>query len=169
MLRILAWKLLLSKNGVFNSILTTLGLSKINIINTPSAVVLGMVYDFLPFMLLPIYNSMTRIRKDWIEAAKDLGANNVTIFFKIILPLTVSGIISGIVMVFVPSLTSFAISQVLGGGHVLLIGNVIEQDFMQGMQWNAGSGLSFVLMIFVIASMALVNMFDKEGEGTAIW
>ena len=169
MLRILAWKLLLSKNGVFNSILTTLGLSKINIINTPSAVVLGMVYDFLPFMLLPIYNSMTRIRKDWIEAAKDLGANNVTIFFKIILPLTVSGIISGIVMVFVPSLTSFAISQVLGGGHVLLIGNVIEQDFMQGMQWNSGSGLSFVLMIFVIASMALVNMFDKEGEGTAIW
>ena len=124
---------------------------------------------FLPFMLLPIYNSMTRIRKDWIEAAKDLGANNVTIFFKIILPLTVSGIISGIVMVFVPSLTSFAISQVLGGGHVLLIGNVIEQDFMQGMQWNSGSGLSFVLMIFVIASMALVNMFDKEGEGTAIW
>ena len=178
MLRILAWRLLLSNNGIvnaifqffgFNSILTTLGLSKINIINTPSAVVLGMVYDFLPFMLLPIYNSMTRIRKDWIEAAKDLGANNVTIFFKIILPLTVSGIISGIVMVFVPSLTSFAISQVLGGGHVLLIGNVIEQDFMQGMQWNSGSGLSFVLMIFVIASMALVNMFDKEGEGTAIW
>ncbi len=169
MLRILAWKLLLSKNGVFNSILTSLGLSRISIINTPTAVILGMVYDFLPFMLLPIYNALTRIRKDWIEAAHDLGANNITIFFKIILPLSVSGIISGIVMVFVPSLTSFAISQVLGGGHVLLIGNVIEQDFMQGMQWNAGSGLSFVLMIFVIASMALVNQFDKEGEGTAIW
>lgn len=169
MLRILAWKLLLSKNGVINTILTGLGLSKINIINTPVAVVLGMVYDFLPFMLMPIYNSMTRIRKDWIEAARDLGAGSITIFFKIILPLTVSGIISGIVMVFVPSLTSFAISQVLGGGHVLLIGNVIEQDFMQGMQWNAGSGLSFVLIIFVIASMALVNSFDKEGEGTAIW
>ena len=169
MLRILAWKLLLSKNGVINSLLTSIGLSRINIINTPTAVILGMVYDFVPFMLLPIYNSLTRIRKDWIEAARDLGANNVTIFFKIILPLSVSGIISGIVMVFVPSLTSFAISQVLGGGHVLLIGNVIEQDFMQGMQWNAGSGLSFVLMIFVIASMALVNQFDKEGEGTAIW
>lgn len=169
MLRILAWKLLLSKNGVINSVLTSLGLSRINIINTSGAVILGMVYDFLPFMLLPIYNSLTRIRKDWIEAARDLGANNVTIFFKIILPLSVSGIISGIVMVFVPSLTSFAISQVLGGGHVLLIGNVIEQDFMQGMQWNAGSGLSFVLMIFVIVSMALVNQFDKEGEGTAIW
>lgn len=156
------------QNGVINSILTGFGLSRINIINTPTAVVLGMVYDFLPFMLLPIYNSMTRIRKDWIEAARDLGAGNVTIFLKIILPLTVSGIISGIVMVFVPSLTSFAISQVLGGGHVLLIGNVIEQDFMQGMQWNAGSGLSFVLMIFVIASMTIVNIFDKEGEGTSI-
>ena len=162
MLRILAWKLLLSKNGVINTLLEGIGMPEISIINTPVAVVLGMVYDFLPFMLLPIYNSMTRIRKDWIEAAQDLGANNVTIFFKIILPLTVSGIISGIVMVFVPSLTSFAISQVLGGGQVLLIGNVIEQDFMQGMQWNAGSGLSFVLMIFVIASMALVNLFDKE-------
>lgn len=162
MLRILAWKLLLSKNGVINTLLEGIGMPEISIINTPVAVVLGMVYDFLPFMLLPIYNSMTRIRKDWIEAAQDLGAHNVTIFFKIILPLTVSGIISGIVMVFVPSLTSFAISQVLGGGQVLLIGNVIEQDFMQGMQWNAGSGLSFVLMIFVIASMALVNLFDKE-------
>lgn len=169
MLRILAWKQLLSKNGVINSILTSIGLGRINIMNTPTAVVLGMVYDFLPFMLLPIYNSMTRIKHDWIEAAKDLGANNFTIFFKIIVPLTMSGIISGIVMVFVPSLTSFAISQILGGGKVLLIGNIIEQDFIHGSQWNAGSGLSFVLMIFVLISMALVNLFDKDGEGTAIW
>jgi spermidine/putrescine transport system permease protein len=170
MLRILAWKQLLAKNGVFNSILSAIGLPKIAIINTPTAVVLGMVYDFLPFMLLPIYNSMSRIRKDYIEAARDLGAGNVTIFFKIILPLTVSGIIIGIVMVFVPSLTSFAISQVLGGGKVLLIGNVIEQDFVHGSQWNAGSGLSLVLMVFVLISMALVNLFDKDEEGgTAIW
>lgn len=170
MLRILAWKLLLSKNGVINSILASLGLGRVNIINTPAAVVLGMVYDFLPFMLLPIYNSMTRIRTDWIEAARDLGAGSVAIFFRIILPLTAGGIISGIVMVFVPSLTSFAISQVLGGGHVLLIGNVIEQNFMQGAQWNAGSGLSFVLMIFVIASMAVFGKIDRDGEeGTAIW
>lgn len=100
MLRILAWKQLLSKNGVINSILTTLGLPGFNIMNTSGAVVLGMVYDFLPFMLLPIYNSMTRIKNDWIEASLDLGANKVTILFKIILPLTVSGVISGIVMVF---------------------------------------------------------------------
>lgn len=169
MLRILAWKLLLSKNGVINSFLEILGFSGIDILNTPTAVVFGMVYDFLPFMLLPIYNSMTRIRKDWIEAAKDLGANNITIFFKIIVPLTLSGVISGVVMVFVPSLTSFAISQILGGGKVLLIGNVIEQNFMQGMQWNSGSALSLVLMIFVLISMALMNLFDKDGEGTAIW
>lgn len=169
MLRILAWKQLLSKNGVINSILSTLGLPGFNIMNTTSAVVLGMVYDFLPFMLLPIYNSMTRIKDDWIEAALDLGAGKVTIFFKIILPLTVSGVISGIVMVFVPSLTSFAISQILGGGKVLLIGNIIEQDFVHGSQWNAGSGLSLVLMVFVLISMALVNLFDKEGDQTALW
>ncbi|MGN0484508.1 MAG: ABC transporter permease [Lachnospiraceae bacterium] len=168
LLRIMAWKLLLSKNGVFNSVLHTLGLGSIEILYSPTAVVLGMIYDYLPFMLLPIYNSMMRIRKDIIEAAKDLGAGNLTIFFKIILPLTVSGVISGIVMVFVPALTSFAISDILGGGKVLLVGNVIEQDFMQGMQWNAGSALSFVLMIFVLISMTFVNHFDKEG-GTVTW
>ncbi len=168
MLRILAWKQLLSKNGVINSFLHAIGLSGINIVNTPTAVVLGMVYDFLPFMILPIYNSMARIKHDWIEAARDLGAGNALILFKIIIPLTVSGIISGIVMVFVPSLTSFAVSQVLGGGKVLLIGNVIEQDFIHGSQWNAGSGLSLILMIFVLISMALVNLADKNGEGTSL-
>ena len=169
MLRILSWKLMLSKNGVLNVILHAVGLPGVYILNTPAAVLFGMVYDFLPFMLLPIYNSMQRIRRDWIEAAQDLGAGSVTIFFKIIVPLTLSGVISGIVMVFVPSLTSFAISRILGGGKVLLIGNVIEQDFMQGMQWNAGSALSLVLMVFVLLSMALMNLFDKEGEGAALW
>lgn len=169
LLRIMAWKLLLSKNGVINTILDTFGAGPISILNTPAAVILGMVYDYLPFMLLPIYNSMVRIRKDIIEAAQDLGANNITIFFKIIVPLTMSGVVSGIVMVFVPALTSFAISDILGGGKVLLIGNVIEQDFMQAMQWNAGSALSFVLMIFVFISMALTNLFDKDEEGTRIW
>ncbi len=170
LLRLLAWKLLLNKNGVLNTILLSMGLEPIMILNTPMAVVFGMVYDYLPFMILPIYNSMARIKKDYIEAAHDLGANSVTTFFKVIVPLTVSGIISGIVMVFVPALTSFAVSELLGGGKVLLIGNVIEESFMQGMQWNAGSGLSFVLMIFVMVSMAITNMFDKDGEGgTAVW
>lgn len=169
LLRILAWKLLLNKNGVLNTILLSLGLEPVMILNTPAAVVFGMVYEYLPFMILPIYNSMARIKKDYIEAAHDLGANDITIFFKIIIPLTLSGIISGIVMVFVPALTSFAVSELLGGGKVLLIGNVIEESFMQGMQWNSGSSLSLVLMIFVMVSMTIMNIFDKDGEGTAVW
>ena len=135
--------------------------------NTPTAVVFGMVYDYLPFMILPIYNALVRIRK---EAARDLGAGNLLVFFKIILPLSLSGVFSGIIMVFVPALTSFVISDLLGGGKVLLIGNVIEQSFMQGMDWHLGSGLSIVLMIFVIASMAFMNRQDKENEGgNAVW
>lgn len=166
MLRILAWRLLLSNNGVINSLLGALNLPGFDILNTPKAVVFCMVYDFLPFMVLPIYNAMARIQPDIIEAAKDLGAGSVTIFFKIILPLTMSGVISGIIMVFVPALTSFAISDLLGGGKVLLIGNVIEQAFMQEYNWNLGSGLSVVLMVFVIASMALMNSHGDEGGGT---
>lgn len=169
MLRILAWRLLLSNNGIVNGILNVLGIGSVKMLNTPAAVVFGMVYDFLPFMILPIYNSMERIKPDVIEAARDLGAGDATVLFKIIFPLTLSGIISGVVMVFVPALTSFVISDLLGGGKVLLIGNVIEQEFMQGTNWNLGSGLSFVLMIFVIASMALMNIFDKDGGGTAVW
>ncbi len=169
MLRILAWQLLLSNNGIFNTLLETMGLPKLQLLNTPSAVVFGMVYDFLPFMILPIYNAMDRIGSDIIDAARDLGASQLQIFMKIIFPLTVSGVLSGIIMVFVPALTSFVISNLLGGGKVLLIGNVIEQEFMQNMNWNMGSGLSIVLMVFVIASMAFMNGHNKEGEGTAVW
>ena len=111
---------------------------------------------------------MSRIQQDIIEAAGDLGAGSVTIFFKIIVPLTMPGVVSGIIMVFVPALTSFAISDLLGGGKVLLIGNVIEQAFMQEYNWNLGSGLSLVLMIFVIASMALMSSKGEEG-GTGVW
>lgn len=168
MLRILAWRMLLSNHGVINSLLDTIGLPRLDILNTPTAVVFCMVYDFLPFMILPIYNSMARISSDVIEAARDLGANSITIFFKVIVPLTLSGVLSGIIMVFVPALTSFAVSDLLGGGKVLLIGNVIEQAFMQEYNWNLGSGLSFVLMIFVIASMALMNSWGDE-NGAGVW
>lgn len=169
MLRILAWQLLLSNNGILNTVLESLGLAKVQLLNTSSAVVFGMVYDFLPFMILPIYNSMSRIGSDVIDAAKDLGANTLQVFLKIILPLTVSGVISGIIMVFVPALTSFVISDLLGGGKVFLIGNVIEQEFMQSMDWNMGSGLSIVLMVFVIASMAFMNVHGNEEGGAAVW
>lgn len=169
MLRILAWKLLLSNNGIVNAIFHFLGFGTVKMLNTQTAVVFGMVYDFLPFMILPIYNAMAKIKNDVIEAARDLGASDLLILFKIIIPLTLSGIISGVIMVFVPALTSFVISDLFGGGKVLLIGNVIEQEFMQSSNWNLGSGLSVVLMIFVIASMALMNIFDKDGGGNAVW
>ena len=165
LLRTLAWQTLLEKNGVINSILNFLHLPEQSIINTPSAIVLGMVYNFLPFMVLPIYNVLSKIDKDVIHAARDLGANTAQTFFKIIMPLSIPGIISGITMVFVPSLTTFVISDLLGGSKILLIGNVIEQEFKQGSNWNVGSGLSLVLMLFIIASMALIAKYDKNGEG----
>lgn len=167
LLRTLAWQTLLEKNGVINSILAFFHLPEQTLINTPAAIILGMVYNFLPFMVLPVYNVLSKIDGDVIYAARDLGANSIQTFTKIILPLSVPGIISGITMVFVPSLTTFVISDLLGGSKILLIGNVIEQEFKQGSNWNVGSGLSLVLMIFIIASMVLIAKYDKEGEGTA--
>ena len=167
LLRTLAWQNLLEKNGVINMILHFFHLPDLTLINTPGAIILGMVYNFLPFMVLPIYNVLSKIDKDVIFAARDLGANSLQTFSKIILPLSVPGIISGITMVFVPSLTTFVISDLLGGSKILLIGNVIEQEFKQGSNRNTGSGLSLVLMIFIIASMAMIAKYDKEGEGNA--
>ena len=168
MLRTLAWRLILLNNGILNQILISLGFGRVHLMNTMWAVILGTVYDYLPFMVLPIYNALVKIDNDVISAAQDLGAGQGTILRRIIIPLSIPGIVSGITMVMVPSISEFVIASMLGGGKVYLIGNVIEQDFMQGMQWNAGSGLSFVLMIFVIVSMTIVNIFDKEGEGTSI-
>ena len=167
LLRTLAWQNLLEKNGIINVVLEFLHLPSLDIINTPYAIVLGMVYNFLPFMVLPIYNVLSKIDKDIIAAARDLGANNVQTFLRIILPLSVPGIISGVTMVFVPALTTFVISDLLGGSKILLIGNVIEQEFKQGSNWHVGSGLSLVLMVFIIISMALIAKYDKDGEGTA--
>lgn len=168
LLRTMAWQTLLEKTGVINSILTTLHLPALNIINTPSAIILGMVYNFLPFMVLPIYNVLIKIDKNVINAARDLGANSFHTFIKITLPLSLPGIISGITMVFVPALTTFVISTILGGSKILLIGNVIEQEFTQTGNWHLGSGLSIVLMIFIIFNMILSTIFDKDGEGTSL-
>ena len=151
LLRTMAWQTLLERNGVINGILAWLHLPKQNLINTPAAIVLGMVYNFLPF----------------INAAKDLGANTLQTLFFIWLPLSLPGIISGITMVFVPSLTTFVISDLLGGSKILLIGNVIEQEFTKGNNWHLGSGLSLVLMVFILISMAMIAKYDKNGEGTA--
>lgn len=165
LLRTLAWQSLLEKTGVINGILSFFHLPQLNIINTPYAIVLGMVYNFLPFMVLPLYNSLVKIDKNVLNAAKDLGANQVQTFLKIILPLSIPGVISGITMVFVPALTTFVISTLLGGSKILLIGNVIEQEFTQTGNWYLGSGLSIVLMIFILVNMILTAIFDKDGEG----
>ena len=166
LLRTLAWQTLLEKTGVINSILSTLHLPALNIINTPSAIVLGMVYNFLPFMVLPLYNVLVKIDKSVINAAYDLGANGVQTFVRIIFPLSLPGMFSGITMVFVPSLTTFVISKILGGSKILLIGNVIEQEFTQTGNWNLGSGLSIVLMLFIIFNMVISVITDKEGRRT---
>ncbi len=168
LLRTLAWQTLLEKTGVINSVLSFFGLPTLNIINTPYAIILGMVYNFLPFMVLPIYNSLSKIDQNVINAARDLGANNVQVFTKITLPLTIPGIISGITMVFIPALTTFVISKLLGGSKVLLIGNVVEEEFTQASNWHLGSGLSIVLMIFIIINMVLSAIFDKDGEGSVL-
>ncbi|WP_349946081.1 ABC transporter permease [Lacrimispora sp. BS-2] len=167
LLRTLAWQTLLEKNGVINGVLNALHLPNQNLINTPGAIILGMVYNFLPFMVLPIYNVLMKIDDNVINAARDLGANTVQVLFRILFPLSVPGIVSGITMVFVPALTTFVISNLLGGSKILLIGNVIEQEFTKGSNWNLGSGLSLVLMIFILISMALIAKYDKNGEGTA--
>ncbi len=168
LLRTLAWQTLLEKTGVINSVLKFLNLPTLNIINTPYAIVLGMVYNFLPFMVLPIYNTLAKIDKNVVNAARDLGANGIQTFLKIIFPLSIPGVISGITMVFIPALTTFVISKILGGSKILLIGNVIEQEFTQTGNWHLGSGLSIVLMIFIIINMVINAITDKDGEANAI-
>lgn len=168
LLRTLAWQTLLEKTGVINNILSFLHLPSLNIINTPYAIILGMVYNFLPFMVLPIYNALIKIDPNVVDAAKDLGANRFQTFMKITFPLSIPGVISGITMVFVPALTTFVISKLLGGSKILLIGNVIEEEFTQSGNWHLGSGLSIVLMIFILLNMAASAIFDKEGEGSAL-
>lgn len=168
LLRTMAWQVLLEKSGPINAILGAVGLPALEIINTPAAVVLGMVYDFLPFMVLPIYNTLIKIDNHIIEAAYDLGATKKRVLFDILLPLSIPGIASGVTMVFVPALTTFVISNMLGGGKIHLIGNIIEQEFTTSANWNLGSGLSLVMMIFIVVSMAALSKLDKDGEGSLL-
>lgn len=168
-LRLLAWQMILSSNGILNYIVTVLGLPPLEIANSGAAVMIGIVYDYIPYMMLPIFNAISEIDEDIIEAARDLGANSFTVFRRIILPLSVPGLLSGIVMVFVPSVTTFVISDILGGGKMQLIGNIIEQEFTKSADWNLGSGLSVSLMIFVLISMAFTAKTNVEGKESAIW
>lgn len=169
LLRTIAWQSLLEKSGVINQLLRAVGLPSQNMINTEGAIVLGMVYNYLPFMVLPIYNALAKISQDTFDAARDLGAGWWQVLRHITMPLIFPGIVSGSTMVFVPALTTFALSDLLGGAKIQLIGNVIEQEFTTANNWNLGAGLSLVMMLLVLVSMALMSKYDKSGEGAGIW
>lgn len=164
LLRTYAWQAILDINGVLDHVLRYLHLPAFNIINTPEAIVLGMVYDFLPFMVLPIYNVLIKIDDNTIHAARDLGANYWQTLYKVIIPLSFPGIASGIIMVFVPALTTFVISDILGGGKQLLIGNLVENK-VKADNLNLGAGLSLILMIFIVLNMLFTAKYDKGQEG----
>lgn len=169
LLRVLAMQMILSNTGVINAVLDFFGLPAWRIMYTKGAVLIGMVYDYLPFMILPIYNVMSKIDKDVIEAAEDLGATVWTTFKKIIIPLSLPGVISGVTMVFIPSISEFVVADILGGSKILLLGNVIEQEFNMTSNWNLGSGLSLVLMLFIFISMAVMNRNKTEEGDTMLW
>ncbi len=162
LLRTYAWLTILEGNGVINSILQAIGLPKQVFLGDWGAVVFGMVYNFLPYMIFPIYNSISKIPKNIIEAARDLGGGSVTCFFRIILPLSVPGILSGITMVFVPGVTTFVISQFLGSGKVTLIGDIIEQQFLHAGNWGFGAAISLIVMVVVVLLMWIVNRFSDD-------
>lgn len=159
---------LLDNGGLLNSLLVALGLPKAKIVGTSGAVILGMVYDFLPYMVLPIYTSISKLDPRYMEAARDLGCSNVKALFRVTLPLSLPGVISGITMVFVPSISTFYISQKLGGGAFDLIGDTIERQFQNVNTYNIGAAISLVMMILILISVAVMNRFTDGDEGGII-
>ena len=164
LLRTLAWVGLLQDTGIINNILAAIGLPRLRMIRTPGAVVLGMVYNYLPYMILPLYATIVKIDGRLIEAAEDLGCNGVQVFARVVLPLSVPGILSGVTMVFVPAVSTFYISQKLGGTDTVLIGDVIERQFKQGSNPNLGAALSLLLMILVFVCTGIMNHFGGSSE-----
>lgn len=160
LLRTYAWLPILGKNGVINNFLSAIGLNTINILYTDAAVLLGMIYNFLPFMILPIYTVLIKMDNSLIDAAADLGANKRQIFTRIIFPLSMPGVITGITMVFMPAVSTFVISRLLGGGQYMLLGNLIETQFTTMGDWNFGSALAIFMMIIILISMAIMNKFE---------
>ncbi len=170
LVRTYAWMTLLEDNGLINSALRAIfGMEfpGLHLINNHGAIVLGMVYNYLPYMILPIYTSLTKIGQSLIEAARDLGANGSQVFGRVILPMSVPGIISGITMVFIPSISTFIISKILGGGKDFLIGDLIEDYFLGNsgvVNYNIGAALSLVIMVMILAATFIMNHFDKDAQ-----
>jgi spermidine/putrescine transport system permease protein len=164
LLRTYAWMTLLEDSGIINHVLAFLGLPAAHMINTQGAVVLGMVYNYIPYMILPLYSVLTEIDFNVIEAAQDLGAGAKTVFFRVTLPMSMPGVISGVTMVFVPAVSTFIISKMLGGGSNLLIGDLIDMQFLgSAYNPNLGSAISLVLMVLILICMGIMNQFDENG------
>ena len=168
LLRTMAWVGLLQDTGLINRLLMALGFEPLRMIRTSGAVILGMVYNYLPYMILPLYSTIVKIDNRLVEAAEDLGCNAVQVFSKVIFPLSMPGIVSGVTMVFVPAVSTFYISQKLGGTDTVLIGDVIERQFKQGNNPNLGAALSLVLMILVFVCTGIMNKFADDEEGGVI-
>ncbi len=164
LIRTYSLMLILENNGIINNILKFFGIGRVQLINTPGAVILGMIYNFLPYMILPIYSIMTKFDNSVLEAASDLGANGFQKFRRIILPMSMPGVVSGITMVFVPCVSTFYISQKLGGAKVMLIGDMIERKFQGEINYNVGASLSLILMVLILISMSIMNHFTGDEE-----
>ncbi|EGT3607243.1 TPA: ABC transporter permease [Clostridium perfringens] len=171
LLRTYAWMAILGRDGLINTLLSYIGIGPIKMLYTDGAILLGMVYNFLPFMVIPIYTVLIKIDKNLVNAAYDLGANKAQAFRKVILPLSIPGIISGITMVFMPAVSNFVIPNLLGGGKYMLVGNLIEQQFTTIGNWNFGSALSIFMMILILISMAFMSKYEKNGKegGKQLW
>ena len=165
LLRTYAWKVLLADGGIFSVILGWFGLGDVQLLYTEGAVLLGTVYNFLPFMIMPINTTLLKLDDSLLEAAYDLGAKPAQRFFRITLPFSMPGVLSGIAMVFVPSVTTFVISQLMGGGKVPLIGDIIEKQFRVVNDWHFGATISLVVMIVVLSFMFVINRTDKQDAG----
>lgn len=161
LMRTYAWVSILSKNGLINNVLSTIGLGTVNLLYTDGAVVLGMIYNFLPFMILPIHTSLTNMDYSLVEASYDLGANRITTFFKIIFRMSLPGVLTGVTMVFLPAISEFVIPKMLGGGQYSLIGNFIENQFISVGNWHFGSAVSLILAVIVIVFMAMIYKAEK--------
>lgn len=168
LLRTYSWMTILDDNGLINTFLMHIGLEPLQLINTRGAVVLGMVYNFLPYMILPIYTVMLKSDHSLVEAAQDLGGNKFQVFKNVTVPLSIPGVISGFTMVFVPSVSTFYISQKLGGTGTTLIGDIIETQFQTANNFNLGASLSFVLMILIFVCLAIMNRFSDDDGGVVI-
>ena len=169
LLRTYAWIAILENNGIINTALKALGLPAFKLLYMDQAVVLGMVYNFLPFMILPIYTVLKKLDQNLIEAAQDLGADNRKVFLRLVLPLSMPGVISGVTMVFMPAVTTFIISSLLGGGQYMLIGNLIEQQFLRVGDWSFGSAISVILMVIILITMAVFSRVDTGDEGGTLF